>query len=262
MQLSAFPGAAGRSSLRIGWSLPRTWFVTARLLEVAALVAVLGLALQSWQAYQATGQGFGDSGEPIAESTPFLDRVTLFASYGFGFGQAPFAGIVTCLLLLAVLAVLHFAQPVSQASLLRWEVLVVWGLAALLNLSFVLATVVALVRGDPNAPESGTVVFSSGPSFTSMLVTGATLPVLGLLLLSVSAIWWLRLPAEFEASEEEPDAVPREPRRWRPAPAPDANADDLTLDGVELIEPVERLHPRDGGDGSTGSGYDDYFRRF
>ena len=55
----------------------------------------------------------------------------------------------------------------------------------------------------------------------------------------------------------------REPRRWRPSPAPDANVDDLTLDGVELIEPVERLHPRDGvGDGSTGSGYDDYFRRF
>ena len=38
----------------------------------------------------------------------------------------------------------------------------------------------------------------------------------------------------------------REPRRWRPAPAQDANVDDLTLDGVELIEPVERLQPREG----------------
>jgi hypothetical protein len=55
----------------------------------------------------------------------------------------------------------------------------------------------------------------------------------------------------------------REPHRWRPAPAQDANIDDLTLDGVELIEPVERLQPRGGSDdGSTASGYDDYFRRF
>jgi hypothetical protein len=261
MQLSAFPGAAGRSSLRNEWTLPRTWFVTARLLEVAALVAVLGLALQNWQVYQST-LGFNDNGQPLTEGPPFLDRVALFAAYGFGFGQTPFASTVACLLVLAVLAVLHFAQPVSHASLLRWEVLAVGGLTLLLNLAFVLATSVALIRGDPNAPESGTVVYGGGPGFTTVILTGATVPVVCLLLLAVAALWWLRLPVEFEVPDEEPAAVAREPRRWRPAPAPDANVDDLALDGVELIEPVERLHPREGGDGSTGSGYDDYFRRF
>jgi hypothetical protein len=35
------------------------------------------------------------------------------------------------------------------------------------------------------------------------------------------------------------------------------------LEGVEYIEPVERLKPRVvHGDGSTSSGYDDYFKRF
>jgi hypothetical protein len=91
-------------------------------------------------------------------------------------------------------------------------------------------------------------------------------------------LWWLRLPAEFDDEDGEDrldeagpaaaegDSAPRpRPRRsWRPAPAPDANLDDIVLDGVEQIEPVERLHPREtgGGDGSTSSGYDDYFRRF
>ena len=106
--------------------------------------------------------------------------------------------------------------------------------------------VVALVRGDPNAPpDDGVVRIDTGPSIIEVLAAGATLPVLCLLLLSVSALWWLRLPVDFEAPDEEPDPSVRRPRRWRPAPAPDANVDDLTLDGVELIEPVERLHPRD-----------------
>jgi hypothetical protein len=247
------------SSFRVEWTPPRTWFVTARLLEVVALVAVLGLAMQSWQVYDSTTQGFGDNGQPLATSTPFLDRVTLFASYGFGYGQTPFAGAVACIVVLAVLAILHFAGPVSHASLLRWEVLAVWALVLLLNLAFALSTVVALVRGDPNAPEPGVVVYGEGPGFTTLLLSGATVPVVCLLLLVVSGLWWLRLPVDFEAPDDE---TVRAPRRWRPAPAPDANVDDLTLDGVELIEPVERLHPRDGGDGSTGSGYDDYFRRF
>lgn len=251
------------SSFRVEWTLPRTWFVTARLLEVAALVSVLGLAMQSWQVFRSTNQGFGDSGQPLTQNTPFLDRVTFFASYGFGFGQTPVTGTVACLLVLAVLAILHFAQPVSHASLLRWELLAVWAMVALLNLSFVLATVVALVHGDPNDPETGAVVFGEGPGFTTVLLTGASVPVLCLLLSSVAALWWLRLPAEFDAPEEEPDKAVREPRRWRPSPAPDANVDDLTLDGVELIEPVERLQPRDRTDeGSSPSGYDDYFRRF
>ena len=249
------------SSWRVDWTPPRTWFVTARLLEVAASVAVLGAGLLSWQVFQSTSQMFGPNGEPTTDGTPFLDRVAQFGIYGLGYGQAPIGGVVGCLLLIAVVAVLHLAQPVSHASVLRWEAFCVWAVAVLLNLLVVAAVVVALWRGDPNSPEAtpGVITIETGPSFIEVLVSGATLPVLCLLLLSVSALWWLRLPAEFEAADDEPV---HEPRRWRPAPAPDANVDDLTLDGVELIEPVERLHPRGGDDGSTSSGYDDYFRRF
>jgi hypothetical protein len=249
---------------RLDWTLPRTWFVTVRLLEVAAAVTVAGSAFQTWEVFRSTSQNFGPNGEVSPDGPPFLDRVTLFAMYGFGFGQVPLVALVFCLvLLLAVLAVLHFAEPVSHARVLRWEACAVWVAVLLLTLCFVVSSAVGLVRGDPNAPETtddSTVTFDPGPSTTEVLLVGLAQPVVCLILLGLAAIWWLRLPEEFDEPEDEPV---REPHRWRPAPAQDANVDDLTLDGVELIEPVERLQPRGGGDdGSTASGYDDYFRRF
>lgn len=250
------------TSRRLDWTLPRTWFVSARLLEVSAAVAVVATAYQSWLVFQSTSQSFGTNGEQLAEPTPFLDRLFMFAMYGFGFGQSPSAILFGSLLLLAVLGMLHFAQPVSHSALLRWETFVVWVAAFLLNLAFVACTAVGLVRGDPDAPpaDSEVVTYDPGPNTTEQLLNGLPMPVVCLLLLAVAAIWWLRLPAEFDEPDDEPV---REPRRWRPAPAQDANIDDLTLDGVELIEPVERLQPRtSAGDGSTASGYDDYFRRF
>jgi hypothetical protein len=248
------------STIRSEWTPARTWFVTARLLEVAAVVAVLGWGLQSWQVYRSTAENFGPDGVQTA-APPFLDRVTLFAMYGFGYGQTPFGAPIACLLLLALVAILHLAQPVSHASVLRWEVLTLWAVVVAVNLAMALSVVVALVRGDPNAPDDGAIRVSSGPGLVELLAAGSAIPVLCLVLLSVAGLWWLRLPADFEAPEDEPEKAARSPRRWRPAPAPDANVDDLTLDGVELIEPVERLHPPDG-EGSTDSGYDDYFRRF
>jgi hypothetical protein len=246
-------------SLRSDWTLPRTWFVTARLLEVAAAVLIAATVFHRWMIFETTAQAFGPNGELRPEGPPFLDRVAMFAMFGFGYGQTPVGGLLAGFLLLGVLAVLHFAQPVSHASLLRWEVLSLWVVALLLDVALVLASVVGLVRGDPNAPDEGTITFDSGPSATEQLVGGLATPVVCLLVLGVSAIWWLRLPEDFDEPEDEPV---RAPRRWRPAPAQDANVDDITLDGVELIEPVERLHPRDDADGSTTSGYDDYFRRF
>ena len=250
------------TSTRLDWTLPRTWFVSARLLEVAAGVAVVATAYQSWLVFQSTSQSFGTGGEPLPDSTLFLDRLFAFAMYGFGFGQPPAGILFGSMLLLAVLGMLHFAQPVSHSAVLRWEAFAVWVAAFLLNLVFVVSTAVGLVRGDPNAPstDTETVTYNPGPSTTEQLLNGVALPVVCLFLLALAAIWWLRLPAEFDEPDDEPV---REPRRWRPAPAQDANIDDLTLDGVELIEPVERLQPRPStGDGSTASGYDDYFRRF
>ena len=248
------------TSGRLGWPMPRMWFVTARLLEVAAATAVATSAYQNWLGFRTTTQAFGPNGELLPDGPPFLDRVAMFAMYGFGFGQAPLGALVGCLLVLGVLAVLHLARPVGHAALLRWEVFAVWVATVLLNVCLVLATTVGLVRGDPNAPDEGTITYNPGPGATEQLLTGLATPVVCLLLLGLAAIWWLRLPEEFDEPDDEPE---QEQRRWRPAPAKDANIDDLTLDGVELIEPVERLQPRAGtDDGSTASGYDDYFRRF
>ena len=248
------------TSGRLDWTLPRTWFVTARILEVAAALGVAASAHQNWLIYRSTTQAFGPNGELLTDGPSFLDRVVMFAMYGFGFGQAPVGAMLACLMVLAVLAVLHFAQPVGHAALLRWEILAVWVAAVLLNVCLVAATTIGLVRGDPNGPDPGTVTYDAGPNTTEQLLNGLPMPVLCLLMLGLAAIWWLRLPEEFDEPDDEPV---REPRRWRPAPAQYANIDDLTLDGVELIEPVERLQPRTStGDGSTATGYDDYFRRF
>ena len=251
------------TSGRLDWTLPRTWFVTARVLEVTAAVALAASAYQCWLVFRTSTQAFGPNGEVLPAGHPFLDRIALFAIYGTGFGQSPVGALVACLLVLAVLAVLLFAQPVAHSALLRWEVLAVWSVVVLLNLFLVAAAAVGLVRGDPNAPDD-TVTYYGGPNPTEQLLNGLPIPIICLMLMGLSAIWWLRLPEEFDEPDGEPDGErARERRRWRPAPAQDANIDDLTLDGVELIEPVERLQPRGGSsDGSTASGYDDYFRRF
>ena len=248
------------TALRPDWALPRLWFVTARLLEVAAATATAASAYQIWLVFRSTTQAYGPNGEILPDGPAFLDRVAMFAMYGFGFWQSPLGALVACLLVPGVLAVLHLARPVAHAALLRWEVFAVWVAAVLLNLGLVLATAVGLVRGDPNAPDDGTITYNPGPGATEQLLNGLGMPVVCLLLLGLAAIWWLRLPEEFEEPDDEPE---REPHRWRPAPAQDANIEDLTLDGVEQIEPVERLQPRSStSDGSTTSGYDDYFRRF
>jgi hypothetical protein len=253
----------GLASLHVDWSTPRTWFVTARLLELAAAVAVVGAVYHTWLAFDLATQTYANTGEPLPEGPPFLDRVATFAlsGFGFGFGQAPLMALLACTLLLAVLAVLHFAQPVSNSALLRWEVFVVWTSATLLTAALLASLVVGLVKGDPNQPPAGTVTFDTGPGAAAQLLTGAAAPAVGALLLATVALWWLKLPAEFEEPTGEPAGANRARRQ---APAPDANTDDIALDDVELIEPVERLRPRRGadGDGSTASGYDDYFRRF
>ena len=252
------------TSGRLDWTLPRTWFVTARLLEVTAAVALASSAYQCWLVFRSSTQAFGPNGEALSAGPPLLDRIAVFAMFGMGFGQSPVGSLVACLLVLAVLAVLVWAQPVAHSALLRWEVLALWAVVVLLNLFLVSAAAVGLVRGDPNAPDDDTVTYYGGPNATEQVLNGVAVPIVCLLLMGLSAIWWLRLPEEFDEPEAEQDGErARERRRWRPAPAQDANIDDLTLDGVELIEPVERLQPRGGGsDGETASGYDDYFRRF
>jgi hypothetical protein len=168
-------------------------------------------------------------------------------------------------------AVLHLASPVSNARLLRWELLVGWGVAAMFVLLRVVSTAVAMFGDDPTRPDDPNIV-TYGYRGPSLLEQGAAIlvwPLAAGAVLSAAALWWLRLPAEFE--EPEDDRAERDARRLaaeRRTPtrrhAPAGDLDDIVLEGVEEIAPVERLEPRLGpvGDGSTRSGYDDYFRRF
>lgn len=242
-------------SWSVSWSAPRTWFVSARLLEIAALLLVLGSAHESWVAFRATGRQFGPNGEILQAGPPLLDRLTMFSLYGTV--RAPLAVVLAALLLCGALGVLHLAGTVSNARLLRWEVAGVAALNAVLASILAGVTVLALFGGDPFRAD-GTVTFETGPGLTEQVLLALPVPVAALLLMAVVGLWWLRLPPEFSEPDDEP--VKAKPARL---PAPDANSDDIVLDGVEFIEPVERLRPREGspGDGSTPSGYEDYFRR-
>lgn len=256
-------------SWRPSWPEPRTWFITVRALEVAAVFVLVGnvLALRiGWQQIDQYGPT-GPDGTPI--KLTFWRHVSALALSGFlGVYGSSTQLVVGALLVLAPVVVLHRVRPVDNARVLRWEVLVVGAATGLLSLGTTLMWVVAMVRPNPydtGSTDPDTVTVDQGPSMVETGLANLGIPLTSLLLVAIAALWWTRLPSEFE---EVPQAAvdgasPRHKRSWRPAPAPDADAEDILLDGVEQIEPVERLRPRDaGGDGSTGSGYDDWFRRF
>jgi hypothetical protein len=147
--------------------------------------------------------------------------------------------------------------------------------------SFLVPPALGIVRGDPNAPADGVVSYGPGPGFGAQQLAQLPVPLACAVLLSVVWLWWLRLTEEEDGVDAEDGAgaaddvrpgdsgqhpeltsAGRPPRRRAAA----GDADDLepiVVDEVEQIAPVERLTPReDRSDGSTASGYDDYFRRF
>lgn len=254
-------------------SVPRTWFLSVRLVELAVVALLVGAGLEMWQAFQASSQGLGPySGDPTLGADPvsLMQRLMAFAFFG-GIFQGPVLLLLAACLLVAAVGVLHLAKPVSNAGLLRWELLVGWSAVALLVLVRVLTTAVAMFGHDPNRSQDPNVVYGyQGPSLVAQGVAILVWPVAAGAVLTVAALWWLRLPQEFDEPEE--DAAQREARQAAAErrarlhqPAPSADLDDIVLDGVEQIDPVERLEPRHrvlGDGGSTSSGYDDYFRRF
>lgn len=253
-------------------SVPRTWFLTVRMVELAVVALLLGAGLEMWQAFESSrenlGQYYGDA-SIVPGHLSFMQQLMAFAFFG-GIFQGPVLLLVSACLLAVAVGVLHLAKPVSNAGLLRWELLVGWSLATLLVLVRVVTTAVAMFGHDPNRSQDPNVVYGyQGPSLITQGVAILVWPVATGALLTVAALWWLRLPSELEEPEE--DVVGREARRAAAErrarlhrPAPSADLDDIVLEGVEQIDPVERLEPRRGsrGDGSTSSGYDDYFRRF
>jgi hypothetical protein len=276
------------------WSAPRTWFLTVRLIESALVLLTVGMVLiayAGWRSARDTGPSgqMGPDGRPL--DLNLADTIAMSVSYNW-FSVSGHSGLVVmAVLVLAVVAILHRVHPVSHARVLRWEVAALGGVAALVSLAFVLAWVMVALTPDP-FKRAGSIIEGEqviqvetydGPSRLQLGLMNMGLPATAVLLLAVAALWWLRLPEEFEevelaeagagaaavAAGADADgaatprpARPRAKRSWRPAPAADPNVDDITLEGVELIEPVERLRPREGGSGATSSGYEDYYRRF
>jgi hypothetical protein len=269
-------------SWRPPWSEPRTWFLTVRLLEGAVLVLVIAMvvtAYHGWRQVELMGPG-GIDGQP--DPLSLWQKITVAVAFG-GFSGAGTADlVVSAVLVLVAVAVLYRVRPVSHARLLRWELLALGAVQLLVSLVHTFAWVLVAFTRDPYNQQGTitdgdtvtTVDVYEGPSRVATALMNLGLPVTSIVVLAIAALWWLRLPADFDEEDEldeagaaaTADSAPRpKPRRsWRPAPAQDANLDDIVLDGVEQIEPVERLHPRETGrgDGSTSSGYDDYFRRF
>jgi hypothetical protein len=254
-------------------SVPRTWFLCVRLLEAAVLALLAGVVLEVWDAFRAASQGVGPFyNDPIAaaEHVSLMQRLMSFTFYG-GIFQGPLMLVLAACLLAAAVGVLHLASPVSNARLLRWELLVGWAVAALFVVLRILTTAIAMFGHDPNRSDEPNVVSYGyqGPSLIEQGLAILVWPVAAGAVLAAAGLWWLRLPAEFDEPEE--DLAQREAQRLaaeRKATThrttPSADLDDIVLDGVEQIDPIERLEPRRSsfGDGSTSSGYDDYFRRF
>ncbi|NNM46141.1 hypothetical protein [Knoellia koreensis] len=270
---------------RPSWSEARTWFVTVRLLEVAVLVLVVTSALGRRMAWVQAGI----YGPPSADGTPvvltFWRHVAASANGWFGGAGTDLSTLLAAALVVASVAILHLAR-VSQARLVRWEVLGVGVLAALWALVVVGWWAVSGIVDDPynqRGDDPNVVYGDQGPGPVSIMFANLGVPVTAVLVLVVAGLWWLRLPTFDDTSLDADDADvgrgstaagaggeaaddERGGRGRRVGATPGANDDDISLDGVEQIAPVERLSPRDdggrAGDGGTSSGYDDYFRRF
>ena len=242
-------------------SLPRMWFATVRMVEVAALAVVVGALLELWVAFQSTAQMSPDSpdGSPPA-TAPLVRRIVALVLYS-GIFRAPVDLVLAAMLLAVAVAVLGGATSVSNFRVLRWEVLAVWLLTALVVLVLVLLNVVAMFVDNPFASADPSVVTADpGPGLVEQAIGGLLLPLAAAVLLGCVALWWLRLPRDLDDPDE-----PAEPRRReRPRVQPPVEVDALVLDGVEQIEPVERLQARERSpaDGASASGYEDYFRKF
>jgi hypothetical protein len=306
------------------WSLARTWFVTVRLLEVAGALLVVGQVLDgitAWRQVVAFGPAAADG---TVVQLSFLQHVTAFAQT-IVYRPVVLLALFTALVVVAGVFVLHRVRPVEHARLLRWELLVLGAAQLVVGLLGVVASVVSMFTANPFAPtpDPATVTVWTGPGPVEQGVVGLAPSGVSVLVLVVAALWWARLPAEFDEEDDttsdvefealadedrlgderlvgrpgtpgadEPgvavvglvpdgdrggaarqhdrkDAVrrtatpparrSRRARSWRAGPAPDV--DPIVLDGVEEIAPVERLTPREDGDGSTANGYESWLRR-
>ncbi len=243
-------------SLRMQLSAPRTWMVTVRLLEVAALAMLAAAVVEAYSVWRTTTSFFVGPTSVGATGVTLMQHVVGFTLYGML--RAP-SLVLTCAVAVgAATALLHVAAPVANGRVLRWEVAVLWVGTFAMGLVLAGTATLSLFGEDPyNTTDSGVVVDFQGPSYVDQVLPALGWPLASLALLGATALWWLRLPAE-------PGEAPRvaEPGQPQHDSEGDLELDLIALDGVEHIEPVDRRDLGAGhGDGSTTSGYEDFFRR-
>jgi hypothetical protein len=270
----------------------RLWFVTLRLLEVSAVALLLATGIQLWTSWESTGDYDPFGAMPTgATDVPFMSRVTSVVF--FNDLRPTFVSLVVVAAVVALGAGVLLRIPVANGRLLRWELLALWGAAMAVVVVVVGFHVLALFGQDPYSPQGDTPTIPPDagyrPTMLVQLVGGVAWPVAGALSLAASGLWWLRVPSDLESAhederaelEEEPGGPePGGPDRGGPEPGGQAvpgsgravptarerrradRDDALLLDGVEQIEPVDRLTPREAGrdDDGTSSGYEGYLR--
>lgn len=250
--------------------LPRLWFLTVRMVEVATLALVLGAGLELWEAFRASGQLTPDGvdGGAAVTPVPFMRRVVALAFYS-GLFRSPLSLVLAAFLLAGAVAVLASGQPVRHARLLRWEVLGIWALTALGVVVLVLLNAVAMFGDNPYASNDPSVISGdAGPGLVEQGAMGLSWPVGAALVMAAVGLWWLRLPADPDAALQAENPLQVEAETSHDGSPVDVGSEDrIVLDDVEQIEPVEALwrdgSSRDGApDEATPNGYEDFFRRF
>ncbi len=194
--------------------LPRLWFLTVRMVEVATLALVLGAGLELWEAFRASGQFTPDGGDGGSAVTPvpFMRRVVALAFYS-GLFRAPLSLVLAAFLLAGAVAVLaertagapRAAAALGGAGHLGPRPRSAWWCSCCSTPSRCSATTptpATTRRSSPAMP---------GPGLVEQAAMGLSWPVGAALVMAAVGLWWLRLPAD-------PDAGPpdRRPHRcWR-----------------------------------------------
>ena len=206
------------SSFRVDWTPPRTWFVTARLLEVAAPVALLGWLTRAGRPSSRPPRCFAPTGEEVPGTALPRPGGACSPCSPSATGRRPSAASSP--------ASCSSRSSRSCTSPSRWATRPCcagrsWPSGPWRSCS---TSSCRRHRGRarPRRPHLARRRFGHvqhrDRASPSWCCPGSAVPVLCLLLLSVSALWWLRLPVEFDAPEDEAEEAVREPRRWRPAP--------------------------------------------
>src|SRR5687768_3221812 len=140
------------ASLRMELPLPRTWMLTVRALEVSALLVLARILAEAWQSWRASGDFYPPvSADGLPVPATFMQRLVGFVVMGtYG---TPATVMAPALCVAAAVAVLHLANPVENARVLRWEVLTAGLATGLYCLGVFLLAVVAVFGDDPFAAQ-------------------------------------------------------------------------------------------------------------